>query len=240
MSSIIDELLVLHVIDQKLIALQKRLQAGPEEIKLLESRIAGFRKEWQAIEAGIKSKASNVDSGNLEIRACEEETEEQEEKLRGIKNNKEYKIVTERIKTLKSQIDMYETAALATMEELDVLRVAMKGKQDELDSVEKEMVDLRIEVAKEVEEIKVEARTLKAERDEQLKRLREVNPDACEVYDIALRRGRGSALAEMTDSNCQGCFRKARPNIENIVLAGKDIKECRCSGCGRIMYIKQT
>jgi predicted nucleic acid-binding Zn-ribbon protein len=237
MSSLLEELQALHAIDQKLIHLKKRLQAGPKEIVHYEKKLAELAADRKAAEEEIKRKASGVDQCNLDIRTAEAELQKAEEQLRGTKNNKEYKILTDQIKEYKNEISEKETQALQIMEELDGLRGAIKEKQAQEAAAREKLEAIKAEIAEEEETIRAEGKTLKQERNGQIARIRALDREAQAVYDDALQRGRGSALAEMNAGGvCQACFRKASPNIENIVLVGKDLKEMRCAGCGRILF----
>ncbi|MBN2713418.1 MAG: hypothetical protein JXR97_13440 [Planctomycetes bacterium] len=240
MSTAMQELLNLFEIDSQLVQLKKRLDAGPQEIQEEENKIAAAREERRKAESIIKEKASELDNCNLDIRTAEAEIDDQQEKLKGIKNNKEYKIVTTRIKDLKQLINDKETLSLQHMEELEQLRNSLKEKLESVTEAEKKIEELKLEVQKETDEIKVLGKALKEKREPQVKKVDAIDPNAMEAYRLSLRRGQGIAMAEMKNAICQSCFRKANANIENVVITGTDIKKCICAGCGRILYAKSS
>ncbi len=239
MDPVMTELFALYAIDSELVALKQRHDAGPEKIKAREAAVASARAQRREIEQLIKEKASEVDQCNLDIRSAESEAEDQEQKLHIIKNNKEYKIVTERVKQLKEKVNELESRALEVMEKLDSLRQALKERQAEAAEGEQELETLRRQVEQEDAEIRGCVDDLKVRREEQVHRVEAMNPDVMAVYQQALRRGRGDAMARMQDGVCQTCFRRQTPNVETLVLVGREIKKCVCAGCGRILYAKE-
>lgn len=229
-------LLDLARVDEELIRLGKRLKAGPEEIAAREAELDAARAARREAEAAILAKTTEVDQTNLDLRTCEADIAEAEEQLHGIKNNKEYRILTDRIRDMKQSINEMETSAITLMDELDGMRADLREKQAAVAAAEEQLASLRDEVEEEGTEIRRQAQTLRTERDARAEEVKAADINALEQYEQALRRGRGLAMAEMVDGICQACFRKLSPNAENTVLVGKDLKQSRCAGCGRLLY----
>ncbi len=229
-------LMALAVIDEELIRLGKRLKAGPEEIAQREAELEAARSARREAETAIREKTSEVDEKNLDLRTYEADIAEAEELLHGIKNNKEYRILTDRIKDMKQSINEMETTAITLMDELDGMRTDLRQKQEAVSVAEEALTALRAEVDQEAAEIHARAQALRSQREEKAGAVRSADINALEQYEQALRRGRGVAMAEMVDGICQVCFRKLSPNAENAVLVGKDLKQSRCAGCGRLLY----
>jgi len=240
MSSVIKELLALSEIDMQLVAYKRRFEAGPEELRQQKQAAESMREARREIEGTIKQKIDEVNQANLDMRTAEAEVEDQERKLKAIKNNKEYKIVTERIKALKQTVSDLENRALAVMEELDTLRATHKARQDEIVVHEQKQEETVREVEAEAKEIRDQVEVLKGQRQSQIERVQALDPDAMAVYSLALRRAGGDAMAEMREGVCQTCFRRQTSNVENLVLVGREIKKCICAGCGRILIVKEA
>ncbi len=70
-------------------------------------------------------------------------------------------------------------------------------------------------------------------------KVQRMDSSAYQAYDFALKRTKGDPLAEMSpDGICQSCFIRQNSNVVNLVHIGKDVKSCKCHGCGRILFIK--
>lgn len=240
MAAVLAELLQLFEIDKKLVALKRQLDLGPKRIKAEESGIGAAREEMRAAEAVVKQKSTELDQCNLDIRSAESEIDDQQDKLKVIKNNKEYRIVTERIKDLKQTIETKEAQVLNIMEELDGLRAAFKEKRSTVEEAEARIAALRAETEESTVGIREEAQGLKAQRTAQVARVHAADANLVAVYSTALRRGQGIGLAELDGGVCQECYRQASPNMASNAAVGRDIARCICAGCGRILYTKQA
>ncbi len=235
-----EEILALAEIDGRLVELKETLQTGPAEIARNEKELQASREARAGMEQAIREKAAAVDQCNLDIKTYEADLTDQEEKIRICKNNKEYKILFEHIKNLKQQIGDKETEELQFMEELDTLRQQLKERQEALSRAEQELAETRARVARETEAVKVQQKELVEQRNKHIEKIRQLDQTAMKVYVTALQRGKGHAVAELADGICQACFRKASPNLRNLVMAKKDIVKCVCAGCGRILMPKES
>lgn len=238
MSGIFAALLSLYQIDSEMLKHRRRLQALPEEIAQREKDVSLAREQRQAVEAAIQERTRRLDEHNLDIRGHTDELRDLEEKLRQVKNNKEYRILSDRIRELKQSISELETAALLLMEEIDNLRREMAAKQAIVAEQEQRVEEAKRAYQEEAERVRQELLSGKKRREEAIAKIKELNDGAMEVYENAYRRTHGDAMAVLINGICQSCFQKQSPNVENMVLVAREIKKCRCAGCGRILYIK--
>jgi len=238
MSEIFEALLELYHIDSEILKYRKRLHALPEEIAQREKDVNLAREQRLAVEAAIQERTRRLDEHNLDMRSHSEELRDLEEKLRQVKNNKEYRILSDRIRDFKQKIGELETAALLLMEEIDNLRKELVAKQVAVAEHEQRVKEAKIACQEETERIKQELLYCKKRREEAVAKVSALNDGAMEVYENAYRRAHGDAMAVIANGICQSCFQKQSPNVENMVLVAREIKKCRCAGCGRILYIK--
>ncbi len=240
MSELMREMLNLNQVDRRIVRGKLRLQELAREVAAQEKRVEEAREKSRSIEQSIKDKAFAADRLNLDIRSAEAEAGDQEKKLKSIKNQREFRIVTDRIKDLKIRVDESESAVLAGMEELDKLREQMTAVQAKIGEEDLKLTSIRQKAHEEAEEIKAKHTALLEERKAVVERVQVMDASAYQAYDLALKRTKGDPIAEMTmDGICQSCFRRQNSNVMNIVHIGKDVKNCRCQGCGRIMYVKE-
>lgn len=240
MSTIRDELLALYAIDQKLLQIKAHLQTGPEECKRLRQEVEAAKAAKRDVETRVRETASGVDRLNLEAKEAEDEIAQQQDKLHAIKNTKEYRIVTERIKNLKQQIADVEERELDLMERLDSLRLSLKEKQEALAAAEAACEEKEASIERMGQTVKGDQRALVAERTAQIARIDVAVPEAMPLYSQALRRGKGKALAILRNGACQECFQRQSPNVTNLVLLGTQLAKCVCPGCGRLLIADET
>ncbi len=232
-------MLELNRIDRRIVRGKLRLQEIAREVGAQEKKVEEARERSREIERTIKDRAFSADRMNMEIRAAEAEVADQEKKLKSIKNQREFRIVTDRIKDLKIRVDESESAVLANMTDLDALRENLASCRNAIGEEDLRLTSARGTAQEEVNGIKAKHAALLEERKAAVKKVEAVDPSAYAVYDMALKRTKGDPLAEMSmDGICQSCFIRQNSNVLNMVHIGKDVKSCRCQGCGRILYVK--
>lgn len=239
MSDLMREMLNLNQVDRRIVRGKLRLQELSREVAAQEKKVEEAREEARRVEQAIKERAFAADRLNLEIRAAESETGEQEKKIKSIKNQREFRIVSDRIKDLKIRMDENESAVLSGMEELDRLRERMTACHTRIGEEELKLTSIRQKAKEEADVLKARHNELLEERQGAVKRVEALDTSAYAAYDLSLKRTKGDPIAEMSmDGICQSCFRRQNSNVMNMVHIGKDVKNCRCQGCGRILYIK--
>ncbi len=217
-----------------------RLQEVSREVAAQEKAVEDARERARSIERAIKDKAFAADGLNMEIRAAEAEAADQERKLKSIKNQREFRIVTDKIKDLKIRVDESESAVLANMSDLDTLREQLTAAQDGIGEEDLKLTSVKQKAQEDVADIKARHAALLEERKAAVAQVEAIDPSAYGAYDQSLKRTKGDPLAEMSmDGICQSCFIRQNSNVLNMVHIGKDVKNCRCQGCGRIMYVKE-
>ena len=234
-------ILALNQVDRRIVRGKLRLQELGRSAAAQERVLDEAREKAREIENVIKEKVIATDRLNMDIRAAEAETGDQERKLKSIKNQREFRIVTDRIRDLKIRVDEAESQLLAGMEELDKLREQVSACHRRIGEEDLRLTSIRRQTQEEAERIKTDHAALLDERKAAAAQAEALDSAAYQSYDLALKRTKGDPLAEMSsDGICQSCFRRQNSNVANIVHVGKDVKNCRCQGCGRILYVKEA
>ena len=238
MDQLMQEMLDLNGIDRRIVRGKLRLQELSREVAAQERVVEETREQARKIEQAIKDKAFAADRLNMEIRTAEAEVADQEKKLKNIKNQREFRIVSDRIKDLKIRVDEHESAVLSGMEELDKLREKMTEWHTRIGEEDLKLTSTRQKAQAEVDEIKTRHAAMLEERKAAVGKVERIDGSAYSAYDHALKRTKGDPLAEMSmDGICQSCFLRQNSNVLNTVHIGRDVKNCRCQGCGRILYV---
>ncbi|MDR2391835.1 MAG: hypothetical protein LBE84_09185 [Planctomycetota bacterium] len=231
----------LNQVDNRIIRGKLRVQELNQATVAQEKAVEAARESARQAEAKVRENIQVADRLNMELLTAGAEVNDQEKKLSDIKTQREFRIVTDRVRELKIQIDENESQMLESMEELDRLREKVTEYRNRINEEELKLESVRKQAKGELPEIKARHAELLAKRKEAVKRVEALDSAAYQAYDMALRRTKGDPLAKMSpDGICQACFRRLNSNVANIVHIGKDIKNCRCQGCGRILYVGET
>lgn len=239
MSDLMREMLDLNSIDRKIVRGKLHLQEVTRSVAAQEKVVEDAREKARGIEQTIKDKMFSADRLNMEVQAAQAEMAEQEKKVKNIKNQREFRILSDRIKDLRIRIDDNESTMLSNMTSLDTLRDSLTAAHNAIGEEDLKLTSIRQKAQEEVNAIKAKHAALLEERKLAVRKVEKIDASAYQAYDLALKRTKGDPLAEMTmDGICQSCFRRQNSNVVNMVHIGEDVKNCRCQGCGRILYVK--
>ena len=239
MSDLMQAILDLNGIDRRIVRGKLRLQEVTRSVAVQEKALEDTRAGARSIEQSIKEKAFSADKLNMDVRTAEAEVADQERKLKNIKNQREFRIVTDRIKDLKIRVDENESAVLSNMTDLDRLREQMAEAHHKVGEEDLKLTSVKQKAQEEIDEIKAKHAALLEERKAAVAKVEKLDPSAYQTYDLALKRTKGDPIAAMTtDGICQSCFLRQNTNVANMVNIGLDVKNCKCQGCGRILYVK--
>lgn len=239
MSDLIREMLDLNSIDRKIVRGKLHLQEVTRLVATQEKVVEEAREKARKIEQTIKDKMFSADRLNMDVSTAQAEMADQERKMRNVKNQREFRVITDRIRDLKIRVDDAESSLLGNMTSLDKLRDDLAAAHNAIGEEDLKLTTVRQEAQEEVNGIKAKHATLLEERAAAVKKVQAIDSSAYQAYDMALKRTKGDPLAEMSmDGICQSCFLRQNSNVLNMVHIGKDVKNCRCQGCGRILYVK--
>ncbi len=237
--AVFDKLLELAEIDGKLVTLKRRIEAGPKEVELQQQHCDAVKAARSEVQEACMRCASQIDMLGLDVKSLESETRELDQKIGIVKNSKEYKIITERIKDVKKSIGDNEQRELELMDELDGLKKTLDEKNSQLETEEFKLEEVKNANALDAKEIKAQQIALVKQRKAKIAEVIAQDQEAMELYNKALTRGRGHAVAELKNSACQRCYRKVSPSVENQVIAHTVLDKIVCPSCGRLLYIAQ-
>lgn len=235
MSEVMPPLRALYRVDSQLIHLKKLLAAAVEEVAMLDRAVEQAEVERKRAADAIRDETLRLDATQLSARTAQAELADQDRKLKTVKNNVEYRIITDRVKELRQHIDASETELLQGMENLD------RGKE-KLDAAQAALAEVKARREARIQKAEADRATtrgqqreLKQRRDLLIEELRGIDEQAYALYDDALRRTKGDALGVLSEGVCQSCFMRQNPSVVNAVLSGVDLRNSRCGGCGRIL-----
>ncbi|MBN1256545.1 MAG: hypothetical protein JXA52_02435 [Planctomycetes bacterium] len=234
MNDKIQKLLVLQRNDTEFIAVQRRMKTGPEEMVKAQENLAQAQKAFEKKAAELKEVQIAADAEEMEVKQSEAEIEKQKEKLGVVKNSKEYNIVRTAISVADKHKSEHETIELQYLEKIDAIKADLKSLEAKRDQAAAELESFKKEFMAEEKMLRGKAAELKAKRKLCTKN---IDPEDLELYETALRRNHGVAMALMKDGACQGCFRQPIRNVQNQVLLNRDL--IACQDCGRILYIAE-
>jgi len=162
---------------------------------------------------------------------------------------------SERIAKLKGSLNSVTKTKeyLLRQREIETLRKAKQGKEDELKKAEEAIEDFRQTIQEEErqqDELRKETEEEGGEGSKQIeaiegrieeisKRKDVVSPELPKQifnkYKRITKKREGLAVVPVIDGSCSGCLRHVRPQMYNILLRGGTLEHC--PSCTRFIYI---
>jgi len=210
---------MLSKVDEKIRELDVELYTSRSIVEQSENELDGLRKKYREIETELNMNAPRI--------------EKSKEKLRAVKNNKEYQSLLKEIEELKKQSSLMEDGMLECLEQIENSEVSAKQSETEFRSIEERIQQEKQEVSKETKKGKLELETLNGEWDQVAAG---VAPQIMNTFDRVREKSRGVAITPAINAVCQACNMNIPPQMFNELQRFESLTFC--PSCQRIIYWK--
>jgi predicted nucleic acid-binding Zn-ribbon protein len=208
---------MLAKVDDKVRELDRELQTSRSSVETSEHALDGLRKTYREIESELNLNAPRI--------------EKSKEKLRAVKNNKEYQSLLKEIDELKKQSSLLEDNLLECMEQIESSEASVKASELEFRSVEARIQEAKQAIDAETQKGRRELEALNAEWE---KVSAAVAPDILKTFDKIRKMVRGVTIAPVVNAVCQACNMNIPPQLYNDLLRFDALNYC--PSCQRIIY----
>ena len=230
--AVIDQIILLQDVDNKLFEINKLLGDLPKQVQELTDQEEATTKSLADKEELLKSTSVDIKTSETLIATTENKVNSLKDKLidGSISNNKEYDAMMDTIDFEKNIIFEKENELLVLMETKENLSKEIDEDKAALDGIIKELNDKKDDLNAKMEEVSEEDSALKIERESIVK---DIDNDTREQYSQIYKARKGLVVAEILDNNCEGCGAYIPPQIVNEALAKQIVF---CSTCSRFLY----
>ena len=210
---------MLSKVDEKIKQLDNELNTSRSIVEKSENELDGLRKKYREIETELNMNAPRI--------------EKSKEKLRAVKNNKEYQSLLKEIEELKKQSSSMEDGMLECLELIDSSEASVEQSEAEYRSIEERIQQEKQEVSKENETGQRELEMLNEEWEQVAAG---VAPGIMKTFDNVRNKARGIAIAPVVNAVCQACNMNIPPQLFNELQRFETLTFC--PSCQRIIYWK--
>ncbi len=210
---------MLSKVDEKIRKLDVELNTSRSIVEQSETVLDDLQKKYREIETELNMNAPRI--------------EKSKEKLRAVKNNKEYQSLLKEIEELKKQSSLLEDGMLECLEQIESTEVSAKQSETEFRFIEERILQEKQEVSKETEKGKFELDTLNGEWDQVAAG---VAPEIMNTFDKVRKKARGAAIAPVINAVCQACNMNIPSQMFNDLQRFESLTFC--PSCQRIIYWK--
>lgn len=232
MKSILQQLRTLNDVDVRIQTLRKDLDRLPKELATQGEEPRLLRDQLERRKAEIKRLKGEAEAVEQDLKSGMEALKRYANQMNLLRTSKEFEAVKRQMDAQRVWNSQNEDKALEFLKQADDKQKDVDEQSQRLAELEAALEARRLQVEKDVAELKAQAGRLQAERGELSKALPEKE---LAIYDRIVVN-RGQALARIERGHCSACHMKLPPQIHNLVLLGKEL--VTCSSCGRILTAK--
>jgi uncharacterized protein len=204
---------------------QERTDALHTRLKESEAPIGSAHRLQEELQKKYRSQEA-------EFKVNQERIARSHEKLRAVKNNKEYQSGLKEIDDLALAGSKLEDEMIACLDEIEAARSYLKEHQA---AAERLAAEIRLEMDQVEEEAQAATVRLASLRVRSEELARHVAPEILALYRrIRDRKSDGVALAEVRAEVCGGCYVNIPPQMYNELQRRDRLKHC--PNCDRIIY----
>lgn len=231
MNEVLELLLKLQEIDDRIAALEDEVKHVPDERKKLLDELETLRRRKEDISTRLVDLRQQNREKEQSLALLEEELKELDNKLLMIKTQKEFEAINNEInakRDLKNQIE----------EEIFLIMGDIEEYEKELAKVEEELQKKEPEYKKKLEALEARLSEIENKKkefdDERKKLLASVPAYYASEYERLRKKGVTPRVVPVVGGDsCGGCYMTLTPKILTWVKTGKIVQ---CENCMRFLY----
>jgi len=229
---VIDQIILLQDVDNKLFEISKLLGDLPSKVKELAEEEDSVKLSLASKENDLKDTTVLISTNETLVQTTSDKINTLKDKLidGSISTNKEYDAMMDTIDFEKNLLDEKESELIELMTKKENLSKEVDEDKASLDGIITQLKSKRDDLNAKMEEVSEENSALKIEREVIAKN---IDDDTKEKYSQIYKARKGLVVAEILDNNCEGCGAYIPPQIVNEALAKKIVF---CGTCSRFLY----
>ena len=230
--SVVDQIILLHDVDNKLFEINKLLGGLPGQVEELTTQEENLKNSLTEKEELLKKTTVDIQTSENMIATSQEKVNTLKDKLTdgSISTNKEYDAMMETIDYEKNLVSEKETELLTLMETRDTLSKEIEEDKSNLDTLIQDLASKKETLESKLSEVSDEKNSLEEERNNIIKN---IDDSILAQYQTIYEARNGVAVAEILDDSCGECGSFIPAQLVNEALAKQVVF---CGNCGRFVY----
>ena len=230
--NVIDQIILLQDVDNKLFEIEKLLGDLPSKIEELSQNEDNVKLSLSNKENELKETSVSISSNETLVESTSEKINSLKDKLidGSISTNKEYDAMMETIDFEKNLLSEKENELIELMSKKEELTNEIKEDKSSLDGIVSELNSKKDALNVKMQEVFEEQNDLKSERESVIKN---IDSNTLSKYDEIYEARKGLVVAEILDNSCEGCGVMVPPQSVNEALSKNIVF---CGNCSRFLH----
>jgi len=230
--SIINQIILLQEVDNKLFEIEKLLGDLPAKVEELTQNEDGVKTSLHNKENELKETSVSISTNETLVETTSEKINSLKDKLvdGSISTNKEYDAMMETIDFEKNLLSEKENELIELMSKKEELSKEIEEDKSSLDGIISELNTKKDALNAKMQEVSEEQNALKSERESVAQN---IDSDTMSKYTEIYEARKGLVVAEILDSSCEGCGAMVPPQSINEALSQNIVF---CGNCSRFLF----
>lgn len=225
-------LVKLQTIEVEIDGIQSLVNGVPEKIRALDDELKAFEQDMAAEGTTIDELKKKYRDQEHEVQINLSRMKKSQEKLRVVKNNKEYQSILKEIDDLKAMSSDIEDEMLEELDQVDAAEQSIAGKREEYASLSEQIKSDKEHLRQEAEECRERLAGLESGRNDMT---RIITSELLVTFNVIKGKHVGGlAVVSVSDSVCNGCNVNLPPQLYNELQRSDSLRFC--PNCQRIIY----
>jgi hypothetical protein len=223
-------LIKVQELDSKIAAFEQQKQAIPRMLDSQKEALKNRQDELEAAKKKLEEFQKEKKMQEIEFETKNAELKKLQSQLFSVKTNKEYSAIQHEVAHIKDQAGMFEEEIIKKMFDEDEIRKNIAGIKGEIQKEENRLKDIERECGVEAAKIDQEMNAVILEKDAMTK---QVDAQTLAIYENIRNKVSGIGIVEIDSGSCSGCFISLRPQL--LIETKKNENLVFCENCGRIL-----
>jgi len=233
LKTMLNSLMQLQSVDNKLQALEALKGDLPQQIQKLKDELQSLKDQHEAEKNALAEAKKSKLHWEGELKVLEEKLNKYQDQLYAVTTNKEYDAITIEIDTAKEKKDESEDKILELIEEEETRTEEEKNLASQVEMLQENLIEKEKELKEKIQATEKESLSYEDRRKELSG---SIQRNVLYQYE-RIRKGLGnSAVAEVRNYACIGCFSTIPP--QRVVEIRMMNQLILCESCGRILVHK--
>ena len=230
--SLINQIILLQEVDNKLFEIKKLLGDLPSKVEELTKNEDNVKLSLENKENELKETSVSINSNETLVESTSEKINTLKDKLidGSISTNKEYDAMMETIDFEKKLLSEKENELIKLMSKKEELEKEIEVDTAALDGIITELNSKKDALNTKMEEVAEEKNALESERQTVAKN---IDQDTMSKYSEIYEARKGLVAVEILDGSCEGCGAMVPPQLVNEALSQKIVY---CGNCSRFLF----
>lgn len=231
MQLVVQQLISLQQVDNRVASVQKKIDAIPRETAKRRQGLDALIAQRAEVQASIDAAEARNRELEVKVQGLDAAITRQEKHRDESSNASTFTAAQHQIEYLNQDKETIQNEQIELMDRIETLTPQRDDFAAQVDAAQKEFDDYEAEAKKLMAELAAKRDEIAVERKDFIK---DIPEGSLELYNGLFKQWSGQAVVPQEGGYCSGCYTKLTPNDKARLVTKTTL--VTCNACGRILY----